>query len=79
MAKKLSDAVKLNLRFTEELRRKLERAANKNNQSMNLEIVARLEKSFRNEEIGDVMREQFATFMQFLEARKELQLPMKEE
>jgi Arc-like DNA binding domain len=49
MARKLSDTVKLNLRFSEALRRKLERAAERNNQSMNLEIVARLEKSFSAE------------------------------
>jgi hypothetical protein len=57
MAKKLSEIVKLNLRFSEELRRKLEKAAERNNQSMNLEIVARLEESFRKEEMRDVVKE----------------------
>jgi predicted HicB family RNase H-like nuclease len=60
MARKLSDTVKLNLRFSEELRRRLERAAERNNQSMNLEIVARLEASFRKEEIRDIIREEIA-------------------
>lgn len=52
MAKKLSETVKLNLRFSEELRRKLEKAAVRNNQSMNLEIVDRLEASFTLEEMN---------------------------
>ena len=43
MARKLSETVKLNLRFSEELRRKLEKAAERHSQSMNLEIVERLE------------------------------------
>lgn len=51
MARKLSDTVKLNLRFSEELRRRLERAAAKNNQSLNSEIVARLDGSFRFENL----------------------------
>ena len=50
MARKLSDTVKLNLRFSEDLRRKLEKAADKNGQSMNLEIVERLEESFRRQD-----------------------------
>jgi len=57
MARKPSDTVKLNLRFSEELRRRLERAAEKNQQSMNLEIVARLETSFRNQDILEVVKE----------------------
>jgi hypothetical protein len=50
VARKLSDTVKLNLRFSEELRRKLEKAAERNNQSINSEIVARLDGSFRRDE-----------------------------
>ena len=50
MARKLSDTVKLNLRFSEELRRKLEKAAERNNQSINSEIVARLDGSFRRDD-----------------------------
>jgi hypothetical protein len=63
VARKLSETVKLNLRFSEELRRKLERAAERNNQSMNLEIVARLEDSFRKEEIRDIIREEMAKIL----------------
>jgi hypothetical protein len=58
MARKLSDTVKLNLRFSEELRRKLERAAERNQQSINSEIVDRLEGSFR--------RDEFKTFVERL-------------
>ena len=46
MAKKPSDPVKLNLRFTEGLRSQLEKQALKNNRSLNAEIVGRLEQSF---------------------------------
>ena len=46
MARKPVDPVKLNLRFTEALRQKLERQAIKNNCSINSEIVRRLEQSF---------------------------------
>lgn len=55
MARKLSETVKLNLRFSEELRRKLEKAADRHNQSMNLEIVERLEESFRRVELEDII------------------------
>jgi Arc-like DNA binding domain len=43
MARKLSDTVQLNLRFSEKLRRRIERDATKNGRSMNQEIVERLE------------------------------------
>ena len=46
MARKPTDTIKLNLRFPEALRRDLEREAARNNQSMNAEIVDRLERSF---------------------------------
>jgi hypothetical protein len=75
VARKLSDTIKLNLRFSEELRRKLERAAEKNNQSMNLEIVERLEHSFRKEEIRDVVREVIYEALDILEVleKREIQ------
>jgi hypothetical protein len=57
VARKLTETVQLKLRFSEELRRKLEKAAERNEQSMNLEIVARLENSFRKEEIRDVVKD----------------------
>jgi hypothetical protein len=45
MARKLTDTVKLQLRFSESLRRLLEREAARNNRSMNTEIVHRLQLS----------------------------------
>ena len=46
MARKLNEMVQLKLRFPESLRRRLERDAGRNKQSMNSEIVSRLESSF---------------------------------
>jgi hypothetical protein len=51
MSRKPSDPVKLNLRFTEALRSRLEKQAARNNRSMNEEIIRRLEESFRNEDL----------------------------
>jgi hypothetical protein len=50
MARKPSDTVQLKLRFPEALRRRLERAAKASDQSMNAEIIHRLEKSFRRQD-----------------------------
>lgn len=50
MNRKPSDPVKTNLRFTEALRSRLEKAATKNNRSMNEEIIRRLEASFAKED-----------------------------
>ena len=46
MARKPHEMVQLKLRFPESLRRRLERDAGRNKQSMNSEIVSRLESSF---------------------------------
>jgi hypothetical protein len=46
MAKKPDDVVKLNLRFDEKLRRRLERSAAQRGISMNSEILNRIEQSF---------------------------------
>jgi uncharacterized protein (DUF1778 family) len=46
MARKLTDEVQLKLRFAEELRRRIERAAEANGRSMNSEIIHRLDQSF---------------------------------
>jgi Arc-like DNA binding domain len=46
-----SPEVKLNLRFSEALRRRLERTAARNNRSMNTEIIHRLESSLDQEEL----------------------------
>ena len=53
MAKKPSDPVKLNLRFTEALRSRLEKQATKNNRSLNEEIIRRLEGSFKREDLEE--------------------------
>jgi hypothetical protein len=68
--RKLADTVQLKLRFPERLRRRIEAAADKNQQSMNLEIVERLERSFqRDDEDGrtsKVAKETAETFWQAL-------------
>jgi hypothetical protein len=51
MARKPSDPIKLNLRFTEALRVRLEKQATKNNHSMNEEIIRRLEASFQRDDL----------------------------
>jgi signal recognition particle GTPase len=66
MARKPSDTVQLKLRFDEKLRRKLEQSALKNKQSMNAEIVERLEKSFTSSEIADVTAEKFLSTLEKL-------------
>ena len=50
MARKPADKVGLVLRFTEGLRRRIEKAARAHHRSMNAEIVERLEASFRAED-----------------------------
>ena len=50
MARKPAETVQLKLRFPEKLRSRIEAAALKNNQSMNSEIVARLEQSFEKDD-----------------------------
>ena len=50
VARKPADTVQLKLRFLEALRRRLERAAKSNDQSLNAEIISRLEQSFRKED-----------------------------
>jgi Arc-like DNA binding domain len=53
MARKATAPVQLKLRFDEKLRRKLEHAALRNDQSMNAEIIHRLEQSFLIPEIAE--------------------------
>jgi hypothetical protein len=55
--RKPADTVQLKLRFPERLRRRIEAAAAKNQQSMNLEIVERLERSFQHEDETERSRE----------------------
>ena len=55
MVRKLADTVQLKLRFPERLRRQIEQAAERNRQSMNTEIIERLERSFQK--VDDVERD----------------------
>jgi hypothetical protein len=50
MARKPADKVGLVLRFSEALRRRIEKAAEGHKQSMNSEIIERLEASFQKED-----------------------------
>jgi Arc-like DNA binding domain len=64
MARKQSDTVQLKLRFPEKLRLRIETAAARNQRSMNLEIVHRLEQSFeKNDRDAEIraVAEQTAT------------------
>jgi hypothetical protein len=54
--RKPNEIVGLQLRFPERLRRKIEEAAKKNDRSMNLEIVTRLEESFTRPALLDEVR-----------------------
>ncbi|MCP1931803.1 Arc family DNA-binding protein [Bradyrhizobium elkanii] len=66
MVRKPTETVQLKLRFSEDLRRKLEKAAERNAQSMNAEIIARLEESFRKQEIREIVREEMSDFYKTL-------------
>src|SRR5262245_44856291 len=55
--RKPADTVHLRLRFPEKLRRRIEAAAEKNQQSMNAEITERLERSFGQEDIAATIEE----------------------
>lgn len=62
MAKaKPSDSVRLNLRFTEALRARLEKYAIKNNRSLNEEIVKRLEGSFTADDVEEFLQQMAKT------------------
>jgi Arc-like DNA binding domain len=56
VARKPTDTVKLQLRLSERLRRRLEQAAKHNKSSMNTEIVSRLDSSFQREEQEEMNR-----------------------
>ena len=64
MARKVTDTVQLNLRFSEALRRRLERAAKNNDCSLNAEIVDRLEKSFDLPDLTNAVAEAVRTVLQ---------------
>jgi cell fate (sporulation/competence/biofilm development) regulator YlbF (YheA/YmcA/DUF963 family) len=61
--RKPADTVHLRLRFPERLRRRIEVAAEKNQQSMNLEIVERLERSFQREDEAQRIEQAFHRVM----------------
>jgi Arc-like DNA binding domain len=52
-ARKPTDTVQLKLRFSEALRRRLEREAKQRDCSLNTEIVTRLEQSLKSESLHD--------------------------
>jgi Arc-like DNA binding domain len=56
VARKLTDTVKLQVRLSERLRRRLEQAAKHNDWSMNTEIVSRLDVSFQHEDQEEMIR-----------------------
>jgi hypothetical protein len=56
VARKLTDIVKLQVRLSERLRRRLEQAAKHHDCSMNTEIVDRLDSSFQREEQKEMIR-----------------------
>ena len=60
MARRPTETVQLNLRFSEALRRKLEREAARTDRSMNAEIIQSLEASFSVPELTAVLMDQFA-------------------
>jgi Arc-like DNA binding dprotein len=55
MARKPKDTVQLKLRFPEALRRRLEKAAAIKDQSMNSEIIERLESSFHQDRAAELI------------------------
>jgi|SRR6476660_4543129 hypothetical protein len=57
MARKPTDEVQLKLRFSEALRRRLEREAKRFERSMNAEIIHRLEQSFQKDDRIDELRQ----------------------
>jgi DNA-directed RNA polymerase specialized sigma subunit len=73
MQRKLTDQVQLKLRFEEKLRRKLEKAAEKNDRSMNAEIVNRLERSLQDQEILTEIRNELAAMKQAMTETQEEQ------
>jgi hypothetical protein len=72
MARKPSDTVQLNLRFSEGLRRRLERAASVNKESMNTEIVERLEETFKRDEENKALREALQNTQSALDTTRQL-------
>jgi hypothetical protein len=55
MARALTDKAYFTFRIRENLRRRLEKAAQRSGTSMNIELAARLEASFQNEDLVPVL------------------------
>jgi hypothetical protein len=64
MARKPTDEVQLKLRFDEKLRRRLAREAERNDRSMNAEIVLRLESSFQQEDTEQLFERALAAIVE---------------
>ena len=90
MARKLTDTVKLQVRLSERLRRRLEQEAKHSDWSMNTEIVSRLDTSFQEKEqekliavaIGQAatatagrLRQEFQEFWQWIRAQEATKHP----
>ena len=71
--RKLTDLVQLKLRFDERLRRRLEKAAEKNDRSMNAEIVVRLERSLQDQEILTEIRNELAAMKKAMQESQDEQ------
>src|SRR5262245_60447666 len=65
------DAVHLRLRLTGQLRRRLEQAATRNSNSLNAEIIDRLERSFAKDDVNKVIEKTVETTLQTRRARVE--------
>ena len=67
MSRKLSETVQLKLRFPEKLRQRIESAAARNKQSMNAEIVHRLEQSFQKDDAPGIAEAAATTALEKLD------------
>jgi uncharacterized protein (DUF1778 family) len=72
MSRSPSDIVPLQLRLTEALRRKIERAAEKNGRSLNSEMVLRLTQSFVLEDAAQSAKQGVEDLRQMQEDMRQL-------
>jgi hypothetical protein len=78
MAKKPTDEVQLKLRFDERLRRRIAKEAERNNRSMNAEIIHRLEESFRQEDTNELVSRAAREAVEYATSLADLHLPREE-
>jgi hypothetical protein len=76
MARKPTDEVQLKLRFDEKLRRRLARAAERKDRSMNAEIVLRLESSFQQEDTEQLFERALAAIVEDVQDIKQMMKEM---